>query len=707
MLNFDIGKYRNIIISVALFLLFDMSVLVLNFYISFQIADDASSVNLAGRQRMLSQRMTKSLFDMEYNFDNVSARETAKEELKLARNLFDSTFTAFDTGDAVMGAGGTMVDINKPTDTASITALDNARIIWFNYRQKIDRVVNFNPVAVAEGDRFQRGLLVDAIGFGRENNLKLLTFMNDLTVALEGVASSRANNLRLIQTAGILLALINFFFIMFHFVRQLREGDKVIEDAKKETDDILSTVNEGLFLVRDDFSIGAQRSEKLYDILNIGRVESVNLQDILKRIVSEKDAEDTEGFLRILFNKKVKEKLVNSLNPLDKIEVNLDNGSGNYETKFLSFSFNRILEDGEIVELLVTVNDITEQTVLEQQLLVEKEKNDNQITMLTSVLHTNPSVLKAYLDNAFESFSKINEFLKKPGKKQEDYRSKINDIFVIVHNFKGESSALSLTDFSNMAHSFEEQLAPMRKSDNLTGQDFLSLTVQLDKLINYAQSITGLIDQLADLTQAASANNEKISQAAPAALNDWQHLEKLSNNLCIRQDKEAMLVMSGLQEQQLPKELKETINSICIQFVRNAIVHGIELPADRESAEKPAKGRVDIRLSATSEGTLELVIRDDGQGLNADKIRKVAIESGQWTEEELIYWDQKRLFSLIFSPGFSTQKNVDEDAGRGVGMDIILQQIKAQRGKIKISTRRNTFSCFVITFPLYIAKQAA
>lgn len=705
MLKIDIGKYRNIIISVALFLLFDMSVLVLNFFISFQIADDASSVNLAGRQRMLSQRMTKSLFDMEYNFNDLNARETVRGELQLSRNLFDSTFTAFDTGSEVMGAGGTMVDIKKPTDAASLAALDNARMIWVDYRQKIDRVINSNANSI-DGNNFQREFLSDAIFFGRENNLKLLTYMNDLTVALEAVASSRANNLRLIQTAGILLALINFFFILFHFVRQLREGDKVIEDAKKETDDILATVNEGLFLVREDFSIGDQRSEKLYDILNIGRNEAIGLDQILNRIVSEKDADDAHGFLRILFNKKVKEKLIHNLNPLDKVEVNIDNGSGNYETKFLSFSFNRIVEEGEIIELLVTVNDITEQTLLEQQLQIEKEKNDNQITMLTSVLHTNPSILKTYLNNAFDSFSKINNLLKKPGKKQEDFKAKINEIFVIVHNFKGESSALSLTDFANMAHDFEEQLTPMRQSNSLTGQDFLSLTVQLDKLINYAQSITGLIEQLADLTQAATANREEKSEIVPIN-NDWQHLQQLVSNLCIRQNKEVTLVTSGLQEQQLTSELREVINSICIQFIRNAIVHGIEAPAEREMAEKSPQGRIDIRLSSTTEGMLELVIRDDGEGINADKIREVAIASGQWLEEEIIYWDQKQLFSLIFSPGFSTQTEADEDAGRGVGMDIIRQQIKSQKGKIKISTRKNIFSCFVITFPLYMAKQAA
>ena len=706
MLNFDIGKYRNIIISIALFLIFDMSVLVLNFFISFQIADDASSVNLAGRQRMLSQRMTKSLFDMEYNVNNPIESELAKQELKNARDFFDETFNAFDNGGTATGATGVEININQATDENSLAALEKTRPIWVDYRQRIDRVIAFESTN-AGSDSERGSLLNDAISFGRDNNVELLSGMNDLTVSLEGVASSRADTLRLIQTGGILLALINFFLIIFHFIRQLREGDKVVEDAKKETDDILATVNEGLFLVHEDFSIGAQRSEKLYDILSIERDEQANLNDIIRRIVSEKDAKDAEGFLRLLFNKKVKEKLIHSLNPLDKIQVTIDNESGGYHTKYLSFDFNRVLDQGEIVELLVTVNDITEKTLLAEQLEVEKKKNDNQILMLTSVLHANPSTLKSYLNNAYGAFSEINNILKQPNSKQSDYKSKIDKIFAIVHNFKGESAALSMDDFADMAHEFEEQLMKMRQMKNLSGHDFLSLTVQLDKLISYAQSITGLIDQLADLTQAASNHEDESSKVVPMVKNEWLHLDQLVKSLCMRQEKKAILVMSGLQEHALEPMLKDAINSICIQFIRNAMTHGIESPLVRKKSSKSPVGRIDIRLSATPNNDLELVIRDDGQGLNVEKIRNIAIGSGQWSKDEVMSWGEKKLLSLIFSSGFSTQSIVDEDAGRGVGMDVILQKIKSQNGKIKISTSVNSFSQFVITFPMAIEHQAA
>src|SRR5205807_494510 len=77
-----LGKYREIVLAVAFFLVFDLAVLVLNFYISFQISEDALAINLAGRQRMLSQRMTKALLTAESDFEHGLPETTALEELK-------------------------------------------------------------------------------------------------------------------------------------------------------------------------------------------------------------------------------------------------------------------------------------------------------------------------------------------------------------------------------------------------------------------------------------------------------------------------------------------------------------------------------------------------------------------------------------------------------------------------------------------------
>lgn len=705
MFAIDLGKYKNIFISIALFLILDASVLILNFYISFEIADDAVSINLAGRQRMLSQRMTKSLLDTEYSYGLSEERASALQELRLSRNLFDETLTAFDKGGVAKGAGGNIVELNRAEDTDSLEALAAGKLIWATYKEKIDRVLDH------QGDKrgtsgqptfespIERADLNEAIRYGRENNLSLLALMNDLTVSLENVAASKAQRLRLIQTAGILMALINFFIIMFHFIRQLRQGDKVIDAARKENVEILSTVNEGLFLVDKEFNIGSQRSNKLYEILNISPNDDINFERLLRDIVSAKDLESAQGFLRLLFNPKIKEKLIGGLNPLDKIQVNLDNGVGNYESKYLRFDFKRVMQRDVIADVLVTVNDITRNVELEIKLQQERERNDSQITMLTSILHTDPSLLNKFLDNSYRCFSNINNLLKKTAKNQNEFSAKINAIFVEIHNFKGEAGALELTDFVSISHEFENHLDIMRKSSLIRGQDFLSLTVLLDKLINYAQSITQLVDKIGGYNQTSEVDNSRLTLDKDATYS-WAHLQKMVTDLSSHYKKEVMLVTSGLYEADIPDNLRDTINSLCIQFLRNAIVHGIEHPDERKNSHKSEDGRVDIRLSITPKRMLEFVISDNGAGIDYEKILEQAVSTGKWTRRELESWDQKRLLSLIFEPGFSTASQVDENAGRGVGMDLVLAKIKQFRGKIKIHSRRGQFSRFTVTFPL-------
>ncbi|MEO0443561.1 MAG: ATP-binding protein, partial [Pseudomonadota bacterium] len=274
--------------------------------------------------------------------------------------------------------------------------------------------------------------------------------------------------------------------------------------------------------------------------------------------------------------------------------------------------------------------------------------------------------------------------------------------FVHIHNVKGESSALDLKEFTDMAHNFEEELSEMRAAPSVRGQDFLSLTVRLDKMISHAQSITDLVGKL-------SSFNSSSKQIKKNSINNksWSHLFKLVDDLSKDYGKQVMLVASGLSEVAIPKELERTINSICIQFIKNAVVHGIELPKDRMNLEKYTQGRIDIRLSKTPDGNIELAIRDDGAGFDYDKIRQVAIQSGHWSETELESWDNKKLLSLIFSSGFSTAVSIDKNAGRGAGMDVIMKNIKEHKGKISVSSRSGRYSQFIVSFPTALLQQQA
>ena len=250
----SLGKYREIVLAVAFFLVFDLAVLVLNFYISFQLSADAVSINLSGRQRMLSQRMTKVLYGLHIDESNGRPTKDGIAELKLASNLFGTTLHGFINGAEVTGGAGDTQYLRQASTERQQAILAEALRIWQGLEQRITPIL---------GGKHDSNQLANAVSYAYSNNLRLLELMNELTTELEVEAQGQANRLRMIQTTGIILALLNFMFILFKFIRRLRESDEATEAAKQETDGILATVREGLFLLDADFRIGTQYSKSL------------------------------------------------------------------------------------------------------------------------------------------------------------------------------------------------------------------------------------------------------------------------------------------------------------------------------------------------------------------------------------------------------------------------------------------------------------
>lgn len=703
--NFDFGKYRGIIISVALFLLLDASVLIFNFYVSFEIADDAVGVNLAGRQRMLSQRMAKTLLVLDVSRNDPAAFKSAFDELQLSKGLFDETLNGFIGGGQVRGAGKDLVVLEPVANRLGKDSLQNTAQLWLPYKKAIE---NFSDAVTSGGDYSSE--LAAAVALARSHNLTILTSMNDLTVSLEQVAASKATRLRAIQTLGICLAIVNFLFIMLHFVRQLRDSDRVIERARRETTEILETVNEGLFLIDKELVIGEQHSAKLSEVLGKQDFAGQSFQTLLESIVSAKDAETARGFIELLFDEKIKEKLIGDLNPLNNVEVNIASHSGGFLTKHLQFSFARAYQKNdddvpEISHVLVTVLDITEQVKLERALNESRKHNESQLEMITSLLHTHPGLLREFIANSFNCFNRINNILRQPAKTGQAVREKAVSIFREIHNFKGEAASLKLEFFETAAHKMEDTLTELRDKHDLTGNDYLGLTVQLENLISYTQQVEHLTEKLGQFAIVTGSKPKFVSTPVTSNRSGhvWDHLHDFVQNIALRNGKLVNLVSSGLSEIELDAEYEQQLKEMVIQLLRNAVVHGIETPRDRELSEKPMEGRIDLRLAKISPTEMELTVMDDGAGLNYNAIREQALASGKWPEDEIESWTNKHLLGLIFHEGFSTAVEVSKDAGRGVGMEAVMKNVLEHRGRIAVSSRRGRHCRFVITLPIIAA----
>jgi two-component system chemotaxis sensor kinase CheA len=166
-------------------------------------------------------------------------------------------------------------------------------------------------------------------------------------------------------------------------------------------------------------------------------------------------------------------------------------------------------------------------------------------------------------------------------------------------------------------------------------------------------------------------------------------------------DKEVDLELQG-EETDLDKNLVEALADPLVHLVRNAVDHGIEPPAERQRAGKPRRGTV--VLSAAQEGDhILLSIEDDGRGMDADALRRKAVEKGMMDEDAASRLDDKDCYNLIFHAGFSTKSEISDVSGRGVGMDVVKTRIAQMNGSVEIDSVKGEGSRITVKLPLTLA----
>lgn len=165
--------------------------------------------------------------------------------------------------------------------------------------------------------------------------------------------------------------------------------------------------------------------------------------------------------------------------------------------------------------------------------------------------------------------------------------------------------------------------------------------------------------------------------------------------------KDIVLELIG-EETDLDKNLVDALADPLVHLVRNSVDHGIETPEVREAAGKPRTGKV--VLSAEQEGDhILLIIRDDGGGMDPDKLRGIAVKRGVMDQEAADRLSNAECFNLIFAPGFSTKTEISDVSGRGVGMDVVKTKITQLNGSIDIDSQMGVGTIISIKVPLTLA----
>jgi two-component system chemotaxis sensor kinase CheA len=179
----------------------------------------------------------------------------------------------------------------------------------------------------------------------------------------------------------------------------------------------------------------------------------------------------------------------------------------------------------------------------------------------------------------------------------------------------------------------------------------------------------------------------------------FQKMQRVARDLARKSGKSIDLITDD-GETEIDRHMVETLNDVLVHMVRNAIDHGIEPQEDRENSGKSRTGTV--RLTAFhSGGTVVVEIRDDGRGLDREKILRKAISAGLVDSDKAL--SDNEVYNLIFAPGLSTAETITDVSGRGVGMDVVRRGIEALHGRIDINTAIGGGSTFTVRLPLTLA----
>ena len=263
---------------------------------------------------------------------------------------------------------------------------------------------------------------------------------------------------------------------------------------------------------------------------------------------------------------------------------------------------------------------------------------------------------------------------------------------------------------------------PARKQPSGGGTESQMITVRVDKLDKLMDLVGELVIAEAMVTQNPDIAGLELDNFQKAArqlhkingeLQDsvmalrmvplegtFKKMNRIVRDMTKKLGKKARLVLEG-EDTEVDKNINEHISDPLMHIVRNSVDHGIEMPDVRVANGKPEIGTV-VLSAENAGGEVVLKIQDDGGGLNKEKILDRARKNGILTKPEEELTDQE-IYSFIFAPGFSTKEKVTEFSGRGVGMDVVVSNIKSLGGQVTVDSVYGQGSTTIIKIPLTLA----
>ncbi len=641
------------------------------------------------------------------------------DALQKSSAAFNDALSALFKGGQVNGVDGKKIVVEPLTDTEQKAHLATVNDLWTKLAPAL---------ALGGNGSFHRRALAAQLAVSEQGPV-IDEALHSITTGLDisGLGNNGARNWIFRLSILMVLAMVVTLFQrvsrtrrqveryaenLEHRTEEALQSTAALASSKAGTDLIMETVDRGLFLLDRGFLIQGQYSRELERMFHMPQLEGYNFVNLLQRLLTERTFEISRDYMNLLFDKKKKERTVLRVNPLAEIEVHFPNPEGGFDSKFLNFTFRRIIEDEQVARVFVAVSDITDRVRLERQLRESEARKERQFEFLLGVLHVEPANLDDFLKTANVQVATMNDALRasdfatNSAGRMELLRQRLDVVYRAVHTIKGLASVLELTYFEKSCDLFEGKIVQLRERSALGGDDFLSVVIAQSELRQDLDELQDLRERFVGLGRmpspiAPSARRETTAVETAGANDVVASIGGFAHQLAAKLHKEITIDAEGFATDALPEELRRTVRDVLVQLTRNSLVHGVETTSVRTSIGKMRAGTISIRrIADPNPGVFAFSFRDDGAGLDPAIIRDKAVAKRIITPEQAAALSDEHVVALIFRPAFSTLDEATIDGGRGIGMNVIKEAVVDKAGgNLSMSSEPGKYTEFSFVLP--------
>ena len=473
----------------------------------------------------------------------------------------------------------------------------------------------------------------------------------------------------------------------------IAEREQRIARTNRQLQRLLDNMQQAIFSFGPDMKIRSNHSKAALDVFRRAKVEGI---DVCEELLAGYGPESHEAeAVRVWFDSVFE--LGADLWPelLELAPTELTIRSDTDHATDLEFVFRPVIDEGELREVIVLATDTTERNQAERQAREWETKYAREMSAMQKIVSGGTQIFVQFLRSTEERLARIKVLLTRSDKL---LRGELEELFRHAHTIKGEARTFDLVDLQRSATRLEDQLGRLRRwldeERPINWEGMLSETLMMlgavkqafegtrDLLVQASPMGTAILEQttvfqsdLDELLTLIAAKGDKPNEPLPAALiavaerlgsrpfaEIGMRLVEAVPTWADAEGKRARLEIYG-GETRVPAKLIEALPSALTHLVRNAVAHGIEMPAARKDAGKAEVGVISLRCKAHDKG-VEITVEDDGRGLDDEAIFAQAKARGLGSVGA-------SLTNLIFVPGLSTSTSTSDLSGRGVGLQCV------------------------------------